>query len=138
MMLLRATETAAFTASAGSLSAAAVSFTITDDDEAGVTVSSRTVTVDEQATEKYTVVLTSQPAGDVAVTATSGTPDNAKVSAAVTFTSTDWDTAQSFTVTGVEEGHLDCHPRGVWLRHGHYRRFCDGDCEHATTSSVDA
>ena len=32
------TETAAFTATAGSLSAAAVSFTITDDDNAGVTV----------------------------------------------------------------------------------------------------
>ena len=97
------TETAAFTASAGSLSAA-VSFTITDDDTAGVTVSTETVTVDEQATEKYTVVLTSQPDGDVTVTATSGTPDNARVSAAVTFTSTDWDTAQSFTVTGVKKG----------------------------------
>ena len=38
------------------------------------------------------------------MTATSGTPAAATVSAAVTFTSTDWDTAQSFTVTGVKKG----------------------------------
>ncbi|MCY4495514.1 MAG: hypothetical protein OXB92_16845, partial [Acidimicrobiaceae bacterium] len=98
------TETAAFTASAGSLSAAAVSFTITDDDTAGVTVSTDTVTVDEEATDTYTVVLTSQPSGDVVVTATSGTPGKARVSAAVTFSTTNWSSAQSFTITGVEKG----------------------------------
>ena len=97
-------ETLVLTTTVSGLATTDVTITITDDDTAGVTVSTETVTVDEQATEKYTVVLTSQPAGEVVVTATSGTPDNARVSAAVTFTSTDWDTVQSFTVTGVKKG----------------------------------
>ncbi|MCY3691443.1 MAG: hypothetical protein OXI54_07205 [Chloroflexota bacterium] len=63
-------------------------------------------------TDTYTVVLGTAPAGDVTVTATSGEPERAQVSAddgqpgvsaAVTFTPEDWNQPQTITVTGVDD-----------------------------------
>ncbi|MCQ3815050.1 MAG: fibronectin type III domain-containing protein, partial [Acidimicrobiia bacterium] len=88
-----------------SLTAAAVTITITDDDTAGVTVSESSVTVIKDEGVGYTVALDSQPSGDVTVTATSGASATATVAPATrTFTTLNWSTAQSFTVTGVEAG----------------------------------
>ncbi|MCY4495515.1 MAG: hypothetical protein OXB92_16850, partial [Acidimicrobiaceae bacterium] len=70
----------------------------------GVTLTPGTVSVVAGATATYTAVLDSQPNADVTVTATSGTTSRATVSGALTFTSADWNTAQSFTVTGVAAG----------------------------------
>ena len=81
-----------------------VTVTITDDDTAGVTISKSSLTVTEQdATgDSYTVVLDTQPTADVVVTVAgySGTdltltPDPATL----TFTMTDWATAQTVTAT---------------------------------------
>ena len=80
--------------------------TITDDDDAGVTISEETLTVDAGDSATYTVVLDSDPGAQVVVTPTSGTPTKATVSGALTFTTAtnNWSTAQTVTVTGVAAG----------------------------------
>ena len=79
-----------------------VTVTITDDDTAGVTVSKSAVTVTEQDTtgDTYTVVLDSQPTANVTITI--GGQTAADITAAptpLTFTTTNWATAQTVTVT---------------------------------------
>ncbi len=80
---------------------------INTDDDAGVTLSKSSVTVTEASgnsnTNTYTVVLDAQPSGNVIVTPTSGNTDVATVSAALTFTTTNWNAAQTITVTGVDD-----------------------------------
>ena len=101
----------------GSVQAADVAVTITDDDTAGVAVSETSVTVDEDGgTATYTVVLTSQPSGDVTVTPTSSATGNATVSGALTFTPTNWETAQTVTVTGVNDD-VDGADRAATISH---------------------
>ena len=79
--------------------------TVTEDDTARVTVSPTTLTVFEKGgTVDYTVVLTTQPTGDVTITPASGDTSVATVSAALTFTTTDWNTPQTVTVTGMDDG----------------------------------
>ena len=79
--------------------------TIADNDTAGVTVSEAGITVAEpDGTDIYTLVLDTQPAGDVEITVESDTPGAATVSAAsLTFTASNWDTVQTVTVTGVND-----------------------------------
>ena len=79
-----------------------VTVTITDDDTAGVTVSKSAVTVTEQDTtgDTYTVVLDSQPTANVTITI--GGQTAADITAAptpLTFTTTNWGTPQTVTVT---------------------------------------
>ncbi|MCY4495501.1 MAG: family 20 glycosylhydrolase, partial [Acidimicrobiaceae bacterium] len=98
-------ETFSLAASGGGLTAAPVTVTITDNDTAGVTVSDNSLSVVEGAKVFYTVVLDSQPSADVIVTATSGASATATVAPATrTFTTGNWSTAQSFTVSGVKAG----------------------------------
>ena len=87
-----------------------VEVTVYDNDDAGLifTIDEGTeVTVDEggtNQTETYTVVLTSQPTGDVIVDVASGDTSAATVSpAALTFTPANWNTPQTVTVTGVDD-----------------------------------
>ncbi len=78
--------------------------TITDDDTRGITLDPDSVTVDEAGgTAEYSVALTSEPTADVTVTPASGDAMAATVSGALTFTPSDWSTAQSVTVTGVND-----------------------------------
>ena len=89
-----------------SVSIDSVTVTVEDDDDAvaGVTVNPTSVTVPEASgTSTYTVVLDTQPTGDVTITPESGNTMAAMVSGALTFTTTDWDTAQTVTVTGVDD-----------------------------------
>ena len=76
--------------------------TITDNDEAGVSVSSTALAVTEQDTtgDSYTVVLDTQPTANVTVTVDghAGT-DVTPSPATLTFTPTSWETAQPVTVT---------------------------------------
>ena len=55
------------------------------------------------STTKFRAVLTTEPAGDVVLRASSGDPGEATVGAPLTFTSSNWDTTQWFTVTGVDD-----------------------------------
>ncbi len=98
-------ETVILTTSVSGLTVTGVTLTITDDDTAGVSVSQTSRSVEVGATTTYTVVLDSKPTANVVVGATSGTPANATVSpASRTFTPQNWDTAQTFTITGVQVG----------------------------------
>ena len=74
----------------------------------GVSISESTLTVTEATgagqTGTYTVVLDTDPSGTVTVTPVSSDPGAATVSAALTFDSSDWETARTVTVTGVSDG----------------------------------
>ena len=91
--------------------------TITDDDTAGVTVTAANpLRVDEGGTNAYTVVLDSEPTHDVTITATSGDGGAATVSpASHTFTSADWYSARTFTVSGVSD--TDSQDERVGISH---------------------
>ena len=107
-------ETATLTQSIGSGSASEytgvgvsnVNVQVTDNDTPGVTISETGVTVTEASgsgrTARYTVVLNTQPTGNVTVTPASGDGSVATVSAALTFTQSNWSTDQDVTVTGVD------------------------------------
>ena len=82
--------------------------TITDDDTAGVTVTPTTLNVSEDGSATYTVVLDSRPTADVTVTPTGSDGGAAGVApASHTFTPSDWNTPQTFTVSGVADEDRD-------------------------------
>ena len=97
------------------LTAETVTVTVTDDDPRGVTVPSTPVSVTEGETANYGVVLDTQPTGNVTVTPTSDTPAVATVSGALVFTTANWNTAQSVTVTGTEDA--DSEPDSASITH---------------------
>ncbi|MDG2907500.1 MAG: SBBP repeat-containing protein [Acidimicrobiales bacterium] len=73
---------------------------------AGVSVSKATVSVSEAGptAEEFTVVLDAPPTSDVVLTVTSADTGEATVSpATLTFTNGNWDSAQTVTVTGVND-----------------------------------
>ena len=76
--------------------------TVTDDDTRGVTVSAETLAVNEGSSGTYTVKLDSEPTASVTVTPSSGNSD-VTVSSALTFTTTNWSTAQTVTVTAAHD-----------------------------------
>ena len=79
---------------------AGVAVTVTDDDTAGATVSETTLTVAEGGSATYTVVLNAQPTSDVVISVTASGNTEVTVSPArLTFTPSNWSTAQTVTVT---------------------------------------
>ena len=81
-----------------------VTVTVTDAGHA-VIAGTTELSVDEgDATETYTLRLASAPGGTVTVTPASGTAGVATVSAAVSFTDSNWQTLKTVTVTGKEAG----------------------------------
>ena len=91
----------------------AENLTIIEDDAKGIVLSPSAVSPTEGETtgEQYTVALASEPTGTVTVhadapagsdvrVASSGTP---ALTASLTFTTTNWDEPQSFTVTAVDD-----------------------------------
>jgi len=82
-----------------------VTATNTDNETAGfqvLTAQIQSVT-EAGSTTKMGARLTTEPAGDVVLQASSGDPGEATVGAPLTFTSSNWDTTQWFTVTGVDD-----------------------------------
>ncbi len=93
-----------------------VSVTNIDDDTAGVTVdpASGLTTTEAGAFDTCTIVLDSEPTADVTIPLSSSNADEGTVSpASVTFTSGNWDTAKTITVTGVgdsiDDGDVSYH-----------------------------
>ena len=84
-----------------------VTVTTTDDDTAGFTIaesSGGTSVTEAGSTDTFTVVLDAEPTSDVVLSVVSGDTGEATVSAAsLTFTPSNWNTAQTITVTGVDE-----------------------------------
>jgi len=101
--------TAAATSTDGSyngMDAANVGVTNADDDTAGITVvpTSGLTTTEGGGTATFTVVLTSQPTANVTIGLSSSDLTEGTVSpASLTFTSGNWNTAQTVTVTGIDD-----------------------------------
>ena len=89
----------------GSVSNAILMVTVTDDDTAGLMLSTPTLGVDEAGQNTYTVKLQTQPTTTVTVTVSSDDTDAATVSGpTLRFTASNWDTEQTVTVEGVDDG----------------------------------
>ena len=86
------------------LAVSETTITITDDDTRGVTLSRSSATVPEGGTETYTVVLDSQPTGNVTITPSRASGDaDVTVSGALTFTPSNWETEQNVTIGAAED-----------------------------------
>ena len=110
-----AVVTLTHTASGGdyaSLTGPSLSVTITENDTRGVTLSTTTLTVNEGDTESYTVLLDSEPTGDVTVTI--GGTDNTDITVdtdpattgdqtTLTFTPTNWSTPRMVMVAAADD-----------------------------------
>ena len=78
--------------------------TVTDDDTAGLTLSTATLGVAEGDDAEYTVRLATQPTATVTVTVTGQASTDLTLSAAsLTFTTSTWSTAQTVTVSAAED-----------------------------------
>ncbi len=66
------------------------------------------MTTESGSAATFTVVLTTQPTSDVSIALSSSDPTEGTVSPTpLTFTSADWNTAQTVTVTGVDDSLVD-------------------------------
>lgn len=87
-----------------------ISVTNIDDDDAGFAIvesGGSTLVAESGATDDFTVVLESEPTSNVVLDITSGDTGEATVAPAqLTFTPINWETPQSVTVTGVDDGSL--------------------------------
>ena len=92
-----------------------VSVAVSDDEEGGIAVSPTSMSVAEDGgTGSFDVSLQSEPSGDVTVLVTSADASVAMVSpAALTFTTTNWSTAQTVTVSGVNDELINPNGRRV-------------------------
>ncbi|MCU0660004.1 MAG: InlB B-repeat-containing protein [Candidatus Pacebacteria bacterium] len=109
-ILVEGTETIIATISApsvGTIATPTATADIIDDETAGVTITPNAVSVTEGGTTaNYTVVLNTQPTATVTITPTSGA--EASISpASLTFTTLNWNTPQTVTVTAVNDSVLD-------------------------------
>lgn len=96
------------------IAVSSVSASITDDDSAAVTVTESdgsTQVAESGATDSYTLVLTSKPVANVAITATPGSEVNVGAGAGVarvfTFTAADWDQPQTVPVSAAEDPDVE-------------------------------
>ena len=82
-----------------------VTVNVDDDDSSGLVLSRNSVPVDEGDSATFTVELATEPTANVTVTAVSRDTSTVSVTtgASLTFTTTNWDTAQTVTVFGVED-----------------------------------
>ena len=86
------------------VAAAGVEVTITEDDTAGVTISTATLEVPEGSSQSYTIVLDTEPAADVTVEIQ--VPENAEIAVSpltLTFTAANWNTPQTVTVAAAQD-----------------------------------
>jgi hypothetical protein len=84
--------------------------TLQDNDAAGITVSptSGLVTTEAGGTATFTVVLNSQPTADVILALSSSDPTEGTLDIGTfTFTDENWNTAQTITITGVDDAVAD-------------------------------
>ena len=94
----------------------AVTVTITEDDEAGVTLSASALTLEEGGSGHYTVVLDSQPTEEVTVAIRGASGDVTASPASLTFTRANYNTAQTVTVTAATDDDAVTEP-AVTLTH---------------------
>ena len=133
-------DTAAFSHSVAStdtnynrITVSEVAVTVTDDETAGVSITPTELTIAEGGSDSYQVVLTSQPAHDVTITIThGGDPDIGIANRELTFTDSDWETAQTVTVAAAQ----DEDARDDTATLGHSVASTDGDYNGISVSQV--
>ena len=82
------------------VNAGSVTVTITDDDMARVSIDPTELSVDEGGNGAYTVVLDTQPTGDVTITISGHADTDITLSSTtLTFTAANWETPQTVTVS---------------------------------------
>ena len=86
-----------------SFAASNVVVTVTDNDTRGVTVTPTSLTIGEGGSGTYTIVLDTQPTGDVMVDIGSDNTDVTVSSSSLTFTTTTWSAEQTVTVTAGQD-----------------------------------
>ncbi len=104
--VVEAAVTLTHSASGGDYSSVTVEsvvVTITEDETAGVTVSTSALTVDEGGSATYTLKLTSEPTAEVTITVGGFFDDVTVVGSPLTFTTENWATAQTVTVNAAED-----------------------------------
>ena len=115
------------------MTAAGVEVTITEDDTAGVTISTDVLEVSEGSSQSYTLVLDTEPAADVTVEIQM--PEDAEIAVsplALTFTAANWNTPQTVAVTADQDDDaIDDNP--VTLTH----IVSGGDYEGVTAADVE-
>ena len=82
---------------------ASVRVTVDDDDKPGITFTPASLTVGEAGVGRYTVRLNAAPTSDVTVAISSSNPDVTVMPNSLTFTSSNWETEQTVTVTAAED-----------------------------------
>ena len=108
-----------------------VTLTLEDDDTRGVTVLETELGVDEGDSNTYTVVLDSQPAASVTVTPSRSSGDtDVTVSGALTFSTGNWNTVQTVTVSAAHD--LDADDDDAVIGHA----VAGGDYESVTAASL--
>ena len=126
-----ATLTVVVTDEGGSNASATQTINVRVKGRRGVTVSTDELTVIEGSTATYTVVLDSEPTGEVTVTPTVVSSTKITVfPSSLTFDATDWRTAQTVTVEGVQD---DEAAESVTVRHV----VSGADYGSVTAASVD-
>jgi len=97
------------------LTTAALNVTTTDDDTAGFTLSTTSVSVAETGTTaQFTVVLDTEPEDDVVIQASSSDAGEAQIGGRLTFTSSNWATPQAFTITGRDDSIADGNQQAIF------------------------
>ena len=110
-----------------------VTVTITDNDAAGVTVEPTALTVAEGGSGSYAVVLDTEPAADVVVSVAGVSGTDLSLSATeLTYTTSNWSTEQTVTVTAGEDD--DTAADAVTLTHT--AASMDSDYDGATFDEV--
>ena len=116
-------------------SAGDVTVNLKDDDEPEVRVMSTSVSTDEGDAATYTLTLATLPNGPVTIMASSGDSDAVSLSpASFTFTPSNWDTAQTVSVTGVEDA--DTRDEAVTVSHSVSGYEVSGDDPVTTAADV--
>jgi Calx-beta domain/RTX calcium-binding nonapeptide repeat (4 copies) len=92
-----------------------VTTNITDNDNAGVTITQSggsTNNTEEGATDTYEIVLTSQPTSDVTIAINNGTQTGTSLTTVI-FTSANWNTPQTVTVSAVNDNVAEGNHSGT-------------------------
>ncbi len=97
-------ETVVLTTTVSGLTVTGVTLTITDNDDAGVTLGESSVSTQVGESTRYSVKLNTKPTANVTITPTSSSTGTATSSGALTFTPDNWSRTQDVTVTGVAVG----------------------------------
>ena len=106
----------------GSVAAKTVTVTVTENDTAGMTIDPASLTMTEGGAKNYTVRLDSEPTADVTVAITGHAGTDLALSGAtltdnaLTFTTDNWNTVQTVTVSAAEDTDATADP-DVTLTH---------------------